>query len=152
MIAYSGERTAGSLIEDCGFQKKILGFSYFMKHSSLKKSILASVIIVAVLLVSLVLIIRYIEKKSEAKFFLLLSEFKEGMPYSKVEEILSRKPERILTEPNDVEEWGPIKDSKITQECILHMFLCVDVIPHRFILIYEDKKIHTVRYIDWKYT
>jgi hypothetical protein len=44
-----------------------------------------------------------------------------------------------------VEGWGTIKDSNITAECNLHMFGRHDVIPHRYILVYEDKKNHTVR-------
>jgi hypothetical protein len=96
---------------------------------------------------------RYIEKRSQAEFSQLLTSLKEGMPFSEVEEILGKNPpHRILTEQHDVEEWGTIKDSTITRECNLHMFLRMDVIPHRYILVYEDKKTHLVRRVTWKYT
>jgi hypothetical protein len=99
----------------------------------------------------LFLSMHYIEKRSEAKFSLLLASLKEGMPYSEVEQIPG-KTQRTLTEQHDVEEWGTIKDSRIINDCNLHMFLRMDVIPHRFILIYEDKKTHKVQHIAWKYT
>ena len=88
--------------------------------------------------------LNYIEKRSDAKIDMLLERLNEGMPFSKVAQILGREPDRTFTNQNDVEGWGTIKDSNITAECNLHMFGRHDVIPHRYILVYEDKKNHTV--------
>lgn len=123
-----------------------------MKRSIAKKKILVPVTIFAVLIISLIAVLHSVKKKMDNQFFRLISELKEGMPYSEAELIIGEKPQRVLTEPKDVEEWGPVKDKNITQECNLHMFLRTNVIPHRFILIYEDKKTHKVRYVTWKYT
>ena len=92
-----------------------------------------------------------IKKRSNAKLDMLLEKLNEGMPYSEVEQILG-EPYKTLTNQIDVENWGTIKDSKITAECNLHMFLRLDVIPHKFILVYEDKKNHTVRLVTIKGT
>ncbi len=95
--------------------------------------------------------VNYIEKRSDAKIDMLLKKLPEGMLYSEVEQILG-EPYKTLTNQIDVENWGTIKDSKITAECNLHMFLRLDVIPHKFILVYEDKKNHTVRLVTIKGT
>ena len=94
--------------------------------------------------------LNYVQKKSQAKFSRLLSTLDETMSYPEAEQILG-KPTRTFTERKDVEEWGTAKDNKITEECNLHMFLRMDVIPHRYILIYEDKKTHLVRLVTWMY-
>jgi hypothetical protein len=116
--------------------------------SKAKKVLVSSAITVAAVIAIIISynILKSIQTKSEAKFSILLKNLNVGMPYSEVERILG-KPGRTLTNQNDVEEWGTIKDSSITSECDLHMFLRMDVIPHRFILIYEDKKDHTVRLV-----
>jgi hypothetical protein len=116
------------------------------------KTFILIVSAVAAFVALLFLSTHYIEKGSEVKFSLLLANLKEDMSFFEVEKILGGKTERTLTEQHDVEEWGTIKDSRITQECNLHMFLRTDVIPHRFILVYEDKKTHIVRRITWKNT
>jgi len=95
--------------------------------------------------------VNYIQKRSDAKFDMLLKKLNEGMQFSKVVQILG-EPDRTLTNQNDVKEWGTIKNSNITTECNLHMFLRMDVIPHRYILVYEDKKNHTVRLVTTKGT
>jgi hypothetical protein len=128
-----------------------MGLTDLKKSSSTKKRILAPVAIVAVLACALFLIMHSVQRKMEDRFNLLLSKIKEGMTYSEAELIIGENPDRILTEKKDVEEWGTVKDTKITQECTLHMFSCTSVIPHRYILIYEDKKNHTVRHVAWKY-
>lgn len=113
-----------------------------------KKLIVSSVITVAAIIAIIISIhiMKYIQTKSEAKFSILLKRLNVGMPYPEVEQILG-KPYRTLTNQNDVEEWGTVKDNSITSECNLHMFARGDVIPHRFILIYEDKQNHTVRLV-----
>lgn len=117
--------------------------------SRVKKIIVPLVIIIAVVITTLIipiLVLKHIQTKSEAKFSILLKRLNVGMPYPEVEQILG-KPYRTLTNQNDVEEWGTVKDNSITSECNLHMFARGDVIPHRFILIYEDKQNHTVRLV-----
>ncbi|MHC4174250.1 MAG: hypothetical protein ACYTBX_09395 [Planctomycetota bacterium] len=94
--------------------------------------------------------LNYIYKRSDAKIDMLLERLNEGMSFSKVAQIFGRKPERTFTSQNDAEEWGTIKDSNITAECNLHMFGRHDVIPHRYILVYEDKKNHTVKLVTTK--
>jgi hypothetical protein len=121
-----------------------------MTKSNLKVFI-SAIATLALLAVLLLLFMHYIQKKSEARFTILRESLKEGMTYSEIEQILG-KPQRTLTGQKDVEEWGDIKDIGITRECDLHMFIRMDVIPHRFILIYEDKKTHIVRRVTWKYT
>jgi hypothetical protein len=114
-----------------------------------KKVFISLVVIMAVAIVTLIIsipILKYIQTRSEAKFSIFLKNLNEGMPYSEAERILG-KPGRTLTNQNDVKEWGTVKDSSITSECNLHMFGRYDVIPHRYILIYEDKKDHTVRLV-----
>jgi hypothetical protein len=118
-----------------------------------KKVSIYLVIIVAVAIIALITsiiisipILKHIKAKSESKFSILLKGLNVGMPYSEVERLLG-KPGRTLTNQNDVEEWGTVKDSFITSECNLHMFGRHDVIPHRYILIYEDKKDHIVRLV-----
>ena len=118
----------------------------------MKKRISVPIAIAVVLAVLLFLVIHSVQKKMEGSFNRLISKLKEGMPYSEAELIIGENQDRVLTEKKDVEEWGTVKDTKITQECILHMFLCTNVIPHRYILIYEDKKTHTIRYVTWKHT
>jgi hypothetical protein len=87
----------------------------------------------------------------------LLASFKIGQPYSEAEKVLG-EPYLTLTEPEDVKNWGnfifwaKIKNDKIYTECNLHMFLRMDFMPHRFILIYENKKTHLIEDIAWKYT
>jgi hypothetical protein len=121
-----------------------------MNKSNLK-AIVSAVAAIVFLLVLLLLFMHYIQKRSETRFTVLLASLKEGMPYSEAERILG-KPQRTLTEQHDVAEWGTVKDGVITQECDLHMFIRMDVIPHRYILIYEDKKNHTVRLVAWEHT
>ena len=89
-----------------------------MNRGIAKKKILVPVTIFAVLIISLIVVMHSVEKKMEARFFRLISELKEGMPYSETELIIGEKPQRVLTEQKDVEEWGPVKDKKITQECM----------------------------------
>lgn len=115
------------------------------------KIIILSVATIILLSGLLLFVERITQKKSEARFNTFISNFKIGMPYSEAVRILGR-PYNTLTKQEDVEEWGDYKDSKITSECNLHMFLRMDVIPHRFILIYEDKNTHTIRRVSWKYT
>jgi hypothetical protein len=115
------------------------------------KLITGAVAIIILLSGLLLFFMHVIQRKSETKFNALLASFKVDMPYSEAEHILN-SPSRALTEQKDVEEWGDFKDDKITSECNLHMFLRMDVIPHRFILIYEDKSTHTIRRVSWKYT
>ena len=121
-----------------------------MKNLHLK-IIIASIAIIVPLSGLLFFVERITQKKSEARFNTFISNFKIGMPYSEAENSLG-KTFKTLTEQKDVEEWGDCKDSKITSECNLHMFLRMDVIPHRFILIYEDKNTHTIRRVSLKHT
>jgi hypothetical protein len=93
-----------------------------------------------------------VEAESNARFFKLLAQFKVGQPYADVEHILGQS-YRTLTEPDDIKVWGEYsKDSNcnnLESECNLHMFLRMDFIPHKFIMIYENKKTHLVQCVTW---
>ena len=96
-----------------------------------------------------ILTLHCISIRSQPKFDMLLEKLNEGMPFSEVKQILG-EPGMTFTDQNDIKERGNIKDSKIIEECNLHFFGRLDVIPHTFILVYEDKKNRTVRLVTTK--
>jgi hypothetical protein len=114
-----------------------------------KKLVILIIVVVTTIIISII-ILKHMQTKSEVKFSILLKRLNVGMPYSEVERILG-KPQRTLTNQNDVEEWGTVKDISTISECNLHLFGRFDVIPHRYILIYEDKKDHTVQLVTIKW-
>jgi hypothetical protein len=119
-------------------------------HKNSKIIVVGIGIIVALLFFG-IFVFHNIKKSSDAKIDTLLKKLNEGTPFSKVVQILG-EPNRTLTNQNEVKEWGTIEDSHITTECNLHMFLRMDVIPHKYILVYEDKKNKTVRLVTTKGT
>ena len=92
-----------------------------------------------------------LENRSDAKIDRLLAKLPEGMPFAEVREILG-EPYLTFKSQDDVMEWGTIKDGKITVECNLYLYLRLDLFPHKFILVYEDKKNLTVRFVTIKGT
>lgn len=69
------------------------------------------------------------------------------MPLSEAELILGKR-SRVFTDPNEIVKWGTIRNKSAIEVCNLHMFPHLGI-PHRWILIYEDKT-KTVKYVTLK--
>ncbi len=90
----------------------------------------------------------YIYNRSNARLAIRIQSVNIGMLYSDAEKILG-KPSRTFTDSKDVKDWGKIKNLDIIAQCNLYFFPDYGI-PHRYILVYEDKETHTVRYVGWK--
>ena len=103
-------------------------------------------LLILLLLFNAGLFLDYLHTRSAAKLSLILEDINEDMLFSEVKERLELNLHNSFTTKKEVEFWGTVKDKEILNNCNLHRFIYWGL-PHKFILVYEDKQTDRVRLV-----